>query len=249
MPDEKDNQSKDQKSKDQAVETAPDEKKKVEVDPVEELRKELQTLRQKTDGYEPELKKLSGMLTKAQQENAELTRFVKNVKIPEVNKTFEQKWAENPEDAVRSVAQDAAPQGTSPYERAMFWINNVAMESPALAPLRNRVIEIGREDASHFYMTHSEQGIRDLYLVAQRETEAKELEGFRAMKKTEEEKSRAFSEGSNVRPGTKKGPAPMTSEERRVARMLGVKEEEYAKMKDRRDLEETHRGHQDVDRD
>ena len=212
----------------EAEETQVPEVPEEQVDPVQQLRDEVAQLRTGLEDKDEKIKDLGSRLTRSQQETSELTKFAKNVSIPQANKSFEEKWEESPEQAVREVARTEAPHDNSAYTNAMNWINGVSIEDPDQAKYRGKVVDMGK--STHGHMTWSEQGIRDLYSLARREDEMVELEKLRGNNNAEAQKTRAHTESSTPRAPAKL-PAKISAQERRVAEMLNLKPEDYIKQK------------------
>ena len=203
--------------------------------------------RQNREQAEERYKDVSGRLTRTQQESAEMTKFLKSV-LPEINgkKNFQETWDDSPEDAVRDTAsREVAPLADEISDLRLEQMRSTAQmhnamllgEHPEWKKYENKVVALGDDYPKH---TMTRDGLQKLYKMAQAEDPdtLKRLEEIESNGRAEMQKSRAYTEssGNNPPPSNDKTPS---SDERRVAKLLGIKPEDYMTTKNKRNA----RGH------
>lgn len=176
-------------------------------------------------------KDLSRRLTREQQEKAELYRFHKST-LPQINKSFTERWEENPEAAVEEFVE----RKTKPVAERQIAADARAAETdflvrnPEMAKYRNKVLDLGD---THPSLTTNYQGIEALYRMAEAESLKSEYEKLKSNGKAEAEKERAFTEGSSSKSPPTKEKRKLTAQERMVAQNLGIGEDVYIQQLER----------------
>ena len=206
-----------------------DEVKKV--DPLDALRAELKGMQDRLGKAETQAKDLGAKLTRAQQENADMLRFHKAT-LPKINKTFEEKWEENPERAVVSeVEQRVAPMNDQNVKiQAELALTRIIVKNPAWAKYEEKVREISNEFPELTYK--GEKGILQLFNMARMEDLEKKTNG----KEEEMDKTKAITEAPSAKAAPSSEPAKLNTDQMFIARKFGIKPEDYVKQMKETDL-------------
>lgn len=196
---------------------------------LETLKAKLEEERKAKIEAEAKAKDLGSRLTKEQQLRAEFERF-HTATLPQINKavkSFEDKWADGPQQAVQEeVEVKTKPLATDIAQaKAAAWMAQILASNPNLHKYEARVIELGDEFPDK---TYSLEGIRRLFKIAENEDRAASLEKVVKEKETEGEKRRAFTESAGSRTPSQTGQKPkLNPMQAMVAKRLGMKPEEY----------------------
>lgn len=224
-------------------------------DRLAKLESELETRAREVETERRRAEMLSSKLTQAQQDLSESTKFLRST-LPDLRKVWEGKsfsdrWESDPELAVKSTAAEVA----EPVEKdlaeirkqqkataAEVALSSLMVTNPTWSKYESRVRQLGNEYPK---FTEDRSGIEKLFHLAEAEELRKSAGSLQEREKkvtslevAEGQKDRAYVEGSSPRAGS--GGSTMTSEERRIARSLGVSEKDYVAFKNRgnsRDIE------------
>ena len=209
-----------------------------ETDPVAERLAKLEAqMAEQSKALEQErakAKDLGARLTRSQQVQAEMERFHATT-LPEINKKFEERWADNPAEAVREEVTRVAKPVTDSNARtnAELWKTQVMVANPALAKYESRVIELSLEDQGLAALTYTKKGIEKLFSMARAEDLEKEIEELKTKSNGQApqvNKDRTFTESSAPRNlNSAPARAKLTPAQMEVARKLRITPENYSK--------------------
>lgn len=203
-----------------------------EPDDVAQLKQELDSLKSKYEEQSGQYKKLSGMLTRTQQDHAELLRFHKAT-LPKVNESFEERWDKSPSGAVKQeVTSEIEPLKDEMVRiRAYQWLDEISRDEK-YRPYREKVVELAETQPEYAQMSYTKEGIRSLYRIAREQDLDAEVQKLKSNGRADMDKERSFTESSTPRtPAAKKTHA--TANEVSVANQLGISVEDYLKQKER----------------
>jgi hypothetical protein len=209
-------------------------------DPIISLKNEIQRER---EVWDQERKKVNKLLTEAQQDASQTTKFLKTI-LPRLNrleetqktspkKNFVEDWTEDPESAVVSRVEDRVAtvrdeidpitekQRKQDHKLALLTLRSKYQD---FADLESRIAEISMSDPVSAQWSWTEEGLEKLYRVAREEKLSKMLDE----KKADQGKDRAFTENSSGDNGNQtKGKKSLSPQEKRLCKQLGLTEKQY----------------------
>lgn len=194
-------------------------------DPMEQLQEQLKAMQAQLDEAKNQSRDLGSKLTKVQQDNAELIRFHKAT-LPKINKTFEEQWEADPQRAVVTEVEQRTQPVVDQTTRlsAELALVKIITKNPAWASYEDKV----REKAQRYpEMTYrGEDGIMELFKMVH----ADHQEMVKKPNGDDVDKSKAITEQPSGRaPQKTENVVRLNPDQARVAKMLGVKPEDYAK--------------------
>jgi hypothetical protein len=194
------------------------------------IRKELEEERNKREQLEERTRDLGARLTRSQQESAEFLRFHKAT-LPRINKSFAERWEEDPEAAVKEAVSGDSNKNTMEVARmkARQAELDLLIREPELTKYQSRV----KDDLGNKYweMTQTESGIEALYRMAEAEDLRSQVKKAKANGKAEAEKERAFTEGGSTPKTPQK--RKLNSAQMKIAEELDISPDEYLKQLER----------------
>lgn len=208
-------------------------------DKYQELERKLQEAQGQISQTQVKNKELSVLLTKNQQELAELYRFHKAT-LPKINKSFAEDWDESPEQAVEKRVERQVKPIEQKYDeigtevgrlKAQTALQSLLIRYPHWNEYVDKVRELGEEEAYASLTWQGEKGIKALFKIAGaaegKAPKEEKVDSETEVKVTE----RTYTEGSSAKGKESNGKIKLNPDELLIARKLGVKPEDYYKYK------------------